>query len=62
MGYWNARAEFADGTEFDKNIPYNPGSIREDNQTQYDIECELIHCGEKHGGCTWYSVNYVEDC
>lgn len=62
MGYWNARAEYADGTEIDKNIPYISGSILQDNQAQYDIECDLIRNGEKHGGCTWYSVNYVEDC
>lgn len=58
---WEARAEYADGTEVCKNIPYIPGNIRQDNEEQYRIECELIEAGEKHGGCTWYSVNYVEE-
>ena len=61
MGYWEARAEYADGSEVCKNIPYIPGSIRQDNQEQYEIECDLISRGENHGGCTWYSVNYVEE-
>lgn len=60
MGYWEARAEYADGTEVCKNIPYIAGSIRQDNEEQYRIEYELIERGNNHGGCTWYSVNYVE--
>lgn len=58
---WEARAEYADGTEVCKNIPYIPGSIWQDNEEQYRIECELIERGNNHGGCTWYSVNYVEE-
>lgn len=61
MGYWEARAEYADGSEVCKNIPYIPGSIRQDKQEQYDIECDLILRGDKHGGCIWYSVSYVEE-
>lgn len=61
MGYWEARAEYADGSEVCKHIPYISGSIRQDNQEQYDIECALIERGNDHGGCTWYSVTYVED-
>lgn len=62
VGYWEARAEYADGTEVCKNIPYIPGSIRQDNEEQYRIECELIEeIGNSHGGCTWYSVNYAEE-
>ena len=56
---WEARAEYADGTSVERLFEYHGGSIREENQEQYDIECWLI---ERHPDCTWYSVNYVEDC
>ena len=48
MGYWEARAEYADGSEVCKYIPYIPGSIRQDNQEQiaaardFDDLCNII--------------------
>lgn len=55
---WECKAEYADGTTVERLIDYNAGSIREDNQTQYDLECWLL---SRHPDCTWYSVNYVEE-
>lgn len=55
---WEAKAEYADGTTVERLFDYISGSIRQDNQAQYDIECWLI---ERHPDCIWYSVNYVEE-
>lgn len=52
---WEARAEYADETScelyFERNERYT------ENEDQYNIECILI---ERHPGCTWYSVNWME--
>lgn len=55
---WIAVAEYADGTSIEKSFPFHGGSIREENQEQYDIECWLIH---RHAGCTYYSVVAVDE-
>lgn len=56
MNYlWEARAEYADGTTYEKYFAYNPE--RNESEQQYDIEAFLI---ERKEGCTWYSVNFVE--
>ena len=45
---WEAKAEYADGTTVERTFDYISGSIRQDNQAQYDIECWLI---ERHPDC-----------
>ena len=52
--YWEARAEYADGTTVEKNFSYN--DRRDDNDQQYDIECWLV---ERHPNITWMSENIV---
>lgn len=52
--YWEARAEYADGTNVDRFFEYD--DRRNDNDQQYDIECWLI---ERHPDCIWYSVDIV---
>ncbi len=52
--YWEARAEYADGTEIERNFAYD--ERRSDGDQQYDIEAWLI---ERHEDCTYYSVNIV---
>ena len=54
--YWNARAEYEDGSSIERNFDYN--DRESDNDQQYDIECWLI---ERKPGCTWYSVGIVYD-
>ena len=52
--YWEARAEYADGTKIERNFAYD--ERRNDSDQQYDIEAWLI---ERHADCTYYSVNIV---
>lgn len=52
---WEARAEYADGTSIERLFADNGQS---DADQQYSIECWLI---ERRPGCTWYSVNWMED-
>ena len=55
---WEACAEYADGTSIRKTFPYNEnGNYSRENERQYELECWLI---ERHPGCTWYNVNYIE--
>lgn len=59
MAKWIARAEYEDGTEIEKAFPYAEGGNYEaEQERQYSLECWLI---EEHEGCTWYSVDFVED-
>ena len=37
------------------------GNYSRECERQYTLECWLIEQGEKHGGCTFYSVAYVEE-
>ncbi len=53
---WEAVAEYADGTSVRRLFAYSEG--RNENDQQYDLECWLL---ERHPGCTWYSVNYIEE-
>lgn len=55
---WFCVAEYEDGTRIEKTFPYFGGSIREDDQRQYDLECWLI---ERHEGCTYYSVCVIAE-
>lgn len=56
---WLACAEYEDGTSIEKKVPYTEGeSVREENETQYRLECWLL---SRHEGCTWYSVTVMED-
>ena len=52
---WEARAEYADGTEVSKLFLYS--EYRAEADQQYDLECWLL---EHHPDCTWYSVDYIE--
>lgn len=53
---WETVAEYADGTSVRRLFAYSEG--RNENDQQYDLECWLL---ERHPGCTWYSVNYIEE-
>ena len=55
-GYWEARAIYEDGTEIERMFDYNY-DLTENDQV-YEIECWLL---ERHEGCTWYSVDWVND-
>ena len=56
---WNAVAEYADGTRIEKNFPYyEDGNYQAECERQHELEAWLI---EQHEGCTFYSVNYIED-
>ena len=56
---WEAKAEYADGTTFEMMFPYTAnGNYEAECNEQYRIECYLI---ERHPGCTWYSVGYVDE-
>ena len=52
---WEARAEYADGTEVSKLFPYSEYTTEE--VQQHRLESWLI---DRHPDCTWYSVNYIE--
>lgn len=56
MYFWNARAEYEDGTSVDVNFAYREDEA--DSDQQYELEAWLI---ERHPGCTWYSVNFCEE-
>lgn len=59
---WNAIGECADGTRIEKNFPYNEeGNYSRECEQQYELECWLVEQGEKHGGCTFYSVAYMDE-
>nr|DAO00801.1 MAG TPA: hypothetical protein [Caudoviricetes sp.] len=57
-----AIAEYMDGTRIEKNFLYNKeGNYSRECTRQYELECWLVEQGEKHGGCTFYSVAYMEE-
>lgn len=59
---WYAVAEYTDGTRIEKYFPYHEnGNYNAECERQYDLECWLIEQGEEHGGCTFYSVAYVDE-
>lgn len=59
---WECFAEYADGTEVREYAPYcEGGNYNAECERQYELEERLIAEGEKHGGCTFYSVAYVEE-
>lgn len=59
MEYWNARATYADGTEINRKFLYTAGgNPAKESEEQYHLEAWLL---EEHEGCTWYSVDYVND-
>lgn len=54
---WRACAEYDDGSEVDKFVPYTAhGNYEKECEEQYDIERELIEVEGKT--CTFYSVEY----
>ena len=54
--------EYADGARIEKNFPYcEGGNYSWECNKQYELECWLIEQGKKHGGCTFYSVAYVDE-
>lgn len=55
---WIASAKYKDGTSIEKKFPYLGGTIREDNETQYRLECWLL---SRHEDCIWYSVIVEEE-
>ena len=56
---WECKAEYADGTTVVRHAPYlENGSYEAECDRQYELECWLLNY---HPGCTWYSVNYVEE-
>lgn len=60
MHSWEAIADCADGTRIEKRFPYNEGgNYLAENERQYELECWLIEEAEKHGGCTFYTVNFI---
>ena len=54
--YWEAIAEYEDGTRVERLFAYN--EHRPDGDQEYELECWLI---ERHPGCTYYSVNFVSE-
>lgn len=60
MNMWEAIAEYADGTRIEKRFPYmENGNYLAENERQYELECWLVEQAEEHGGCTYYTVNFV---
>lgn len=53
---WEARARYKDRTEVDRLFEESPSLSEEEDQ--FRLEEWLI---ERHPGCVWYSVNWVED-
>ena len=52
--YWEARAEYLDGTSVERLFEYN--ERENENKQQFEIENWLV---SRHDGCTWYSVDIV---
>ena len=53
---WEARAEYKDGTSVERY--FETSESLSENEDQYMIECWLL---ERHPGCTWYPVSWVND-
>lgn len=59
MGMWEAVADYADGTSIRKLFPYNEKGVYSlEEERQQELEAWLI---SYHDGCTWYSVNYIDE-
>lgn len=59
MYYWEAFAEYADGTVIRKLFPYyENGNYILENRRQYELEEWLI---SRHDDCMFYSVCVIED-
>lgn len=57
---WEVRATCADGTELVEQFPYREnGSCKAEDERQYELEWYIIEKAGKHGGATWYSVDYI---
>lgn len=54
--YWEAYAEYADGTRIRRMFDYSE-TVREYEQ-QYRIECWLLG---RHENCTFYTVNFIAE-
>ena len=60
--HWNGKAKYIDGTEIDKDYPYNAKTYVEECEEQHAIECELIEeNSHKYGKCIWYDVVAIYD-
>lgn len=55
---WEARAEYADGTEYYCCYPSESTGTKSEQEEQHALEEMLIR---RHPDCTWYSVNWVEE-
>lgn len=59
---WEAIAEYMDGTRIEKLFPYQEnGNWLLENKRQNELECWLIEQAEKHKGCIFYNVAYVDE-
>lgn len=57
--YWEAIAEYDDGTRIEKRFPYHEGgNYEQENERQYQLEEWLL---QAHDGCTFYTINYVQE-
>lgn len=62
MPHWNLKAKYADGTEIDKDYPYNANTYEEELKERYDIEAELLADNyHSFGECIWYDVVAIYD-
>lgn len=52
---WEGRAEYSDGTTYERYFTYDPE--RNESEQQFEIEEFLV--GRKDG-CTWWSVEILE--
>lgn len=53
---WEAVAEYKDG--FKIRRLFEASNAMTDNEQQYFLECWLL---DVHEGCTWYSVNWINE-
>lgn len=62
MEKWIAYGEFADGTSVERAFPYTGyNTYTGECEAAQDLEAWIIEVvGEKHGGCTFYSVSYTD--
>jgi len=57
--FWEARAEYADGTTIEKLFPYRERGIYSlECERQYELEWWLL---SRHDDCTWYSVTVINE-
>ena len=53
---WEVKAEYADGSTFERYFQYEEESYQPDCEIQYNLERLAI---ERRDDCIWYSVNVV---